>query len=389
MECFEYECRLGSSMRTSVSEVRSLLSIMIDETKLYFAIFLSALVLFAGTSGQRLGAQPMAGMGERGFVYSADERGNSVSVIDLSTGQVKTIPVRISPHNVQISRDGRLLLVVGMLAGANMSADHSNTKRGREAMQRGRLLIFDAVTMSADTLIDIEVGHEPAHVIVDWQGKLAYVTNGEDNLISVVDIAQRKVIGEIKTGKSPHGLRMSPDAREIYVANTGDNSVSVIDVAKALEAARVPVGKAPAQVGFTPDGRRVYVTSTVENTVVVVDTARRVKIAVVPVGRKPIQVFATPDGRRIYAANEGTAKNADNTVSVIDTATNKVVATVVTGKGAHGVVVTDDGSRALVANTVDSTVSVIDTTTQRVTRSIKVGDGSGGITFRSAESARQ
>ena len=378
-------------MRTSASEVRGLLSIMIDETKFYFAMLLAALVLFAaGTSGQRPGAQPMPGMEDRGFVYTADERGNSVSVIDLSTGQVKTIPVRISPHNVQISRDGRLLLVVGMLAGANMSADHSNTKkRGREAMQRGRLLIFDAVTMSADTLIDIEVGHEPAHVIVDWQGKLAYVTNGEDNLISVVDIAQRTVVGEIKTGKSPHGLRMSPDAREIYVANTGDNSVSVIDVAKALEVARVRVGIAPAQVGFTPDGRRVYVTSTVENTVVVVDTARRVKIAVVPVGRKPIQVFATPDGRRIYAANEGTAMNVDNTVSVIDTATNKVVATVVTGKGAHGVVVTDDGSRALVANTVDSTVSVIDTTTQRVTRSIKVGDGSGGITFRSAESARQ
>lgn len=364
---------------------------MIKKIKFHFVLAISAFVLFAADLNvQRLSAQPTPRLGERGFVYTADERGNSVSVIDLSTGQVKTIPVRISPHNVQVSRDGRLLLVVGMLAGTKMSEDHSNTeKRGHAAMQRGRLLIFDTVTMSVDNLIDIEVGREPAHVIIDPQGKLAYVSNGEDNVLSVVDIAQRKVIGEIKTGKSPHGLRMSPDAREIYVANTGDNSVSVIDVARAREAARVPVGKAPAQVGFTPDGRRVYVTSTVDNTVVVVDTARRMKIATVPVGRKPIQVFATPDGRHIYAANEGTAKNADNTVSVIDTSTNKVVATVVTGKGAHGVVVTDDGSRALIANTIDSTVSVIDTATQRVTRSIKVGEGSGGITFRSAESARR
>lgn len=364
---------------------------MIKTIKFQFVLVIAAFVLFAADPFvQRVSAQPAPRMEERGFVYTADERGNSVSVIDLSTGQVKTVPVRISPHNAQVSRDGRLLLVVGMLAGSNMSEKQTGTeKRGHAAMQRGRLLIFDAVTISANKLIDIEVGREPAHVIIDPQGKLAYVTNAEDNMLSVVDVAQRKVIGEIKTGKSPHGLRMSPDAREIYVANTGDNSVSVIDVAGAREAARVPVGKAPAQVGFTPDGRRVYVSSTVENTVVVVDTARRTKIAAVPVGRKPIQVFATPDGRYVYVGNEGTAKNVDNRVSVIDTATNKVVATVVTGKGAHGVVVTDDGSRALIANTIDSTVSVIDTATQRVTRNIKVGEGSGGITFRSAESARR
>ena len=360
-------------MKTNNIEAGGLLSVIIKKIKFHSVLVISALVLFAADLNiQRLSAQPMPKMEERGFVYTANERGNSVSVIDLSTGQVKTIAVRISPHNVQISRDGRLLLVVGMLAGTNMSEDKSDTeKSGHAAMQRGRLLIFAAVTMSADNLIDIEVGHKPAHVIIDPQGKLAYVTNGEDNVLSVVDIAQRKVVGEIKTGKSPHGLRMSPDAREIYVANTGDNSVSVIDIARAREVARVPVGKATAQVGFKPDGRRVYVSSTVDNTV----------------GRKPIQVFATPDGRHVYAANEGTKNNIDNTVSVIDTITNKVVATVVTGKGAHGVVVTDDGSRALIANTVDSTVSVIDTATQRVTRSIKVGEGTGGITFRSAESA--
>ena len=375
-------------MKTNDVEAGVSSSEMTKKIKLHLAWIIPAFALFAvGPIGQRAIAQPAPLIEERGFVYTADERGNSVSVIDLSTGQVKTIPVRISPHNLQVSRDGHLLLVVGMLASMKMSDGHANAeKNGHMAMQRGRLLIFDAVTMSADSLIDIEVGRAPAHVIIDPAGKLAYVTNGGDNLLSVVDIALRKVVAEIRTGISPHGLRMSPDAREIYVANTGDNTVSVIDVAKAREVASVPVGKAPAQVGFTPDGRRVYVTSTVDNTVVVVDTARRMKIAAVPVGRKPIQVFPTPDGRYIYAANEGTAKDVGNTVSVIDTATNKVVATVVTGKGAHGVVVTDDGSRALIANTVDSTVSVIDTTTQRVTRSIKVGEGSGGITFRNAES---
>jgi YVTN family beta-propeller protein len=350
------------------------------------ALVFTAYASLAGAAqAQSVPAPAATSTTETGFVYTADERGNSISVVDLSTGQVRTVPVRISPHNVQVSRDGRLLLAVGMLGGMKMSDEQSNTgKHDSEEMERGRMLIFDTATMNAERAIDIEIGRKSAHVIIDPQGRLAYASNGEDNTLSVVDVAQRKVIREIKTGKSPHGLRMSPDGREIYVANTGDNSVSVIDVARAKEVARIPVGKAPAQVGFTPDGRRVYVSSTVENSVVVVDTKQRKRIATIPVGREPIQLFATPDGRYVYVGNEGTKENPDNRASVIDTRTNSVVATVVTGKGAHGVVVSDDGRRAFIANTVDSSVSVIDTATQQVTRSIKVGEGAGGITFRSA-----
>lgn len=324
---------------------------------------------------------------ESGFVYTANEGDNSISAVNLSTGQVRTVPVRVTPHNIQISRDGSMLLVVG--ATAAETGGHSDSQAHGEDAEHGdghgagpgRLLILDPVTMDAESAVDIEVGRSPAHVIADSRGKLAYVTNGADDTVSVIDIDQRKVVRKIEIGDSPHGLRMSPNGQEIYVANTGGDSVSVIDVAEAKEVARIPVGKAPAQVAFVPDGHRVYVSSTTGNSVSVVDTAARKQVDSVPVGRKPIQVFATPDGRHVYVANEGTKENPDNTACVIDTSTNKVVATVETGRGAHGVVVSGDGTRVFVSNTIDGTVSVVDTATQKLTRNIKVGAGSGGITF--------
>ena len=264
---------------------------------------------------------------EVGFVYTADERGNSISEIDLGTGQVRTIATPISPHNVQVSRDGSLLLVVGEMEGM----------KEMKGMERGRLLIFDTGTMSVSGAADIEVGREPAHVIVDAQNRLAFVTNSMDNNLSVVDIQQKKVVATIPTGKMPHGLRMSPDGREIYVANVNDNSISVIGVAPSREVARIPVGKAPAQVGFTPDGRYVYASLRDANSVAVIDVVQRRKVATVEVGRNPIQVFVTPDGRFVYVANQGTETNPDNIVSVIETSNNKVVATIETGQGAHGV----------------------------------------------------
>ena len=315
---------------------------------------------------------------EEGFVYTANERGNSISAIDVGTGQVKTIVTRITPHNVQVSRDGRLLLAVGPVA--DMTAKMKMTDDDK--MERGRLLIIDAATLAIESAADIEIGRHPAHVIIDAQGKLIYVTNSEDDNVLVIDVAQKKVAGEIKTGKFPHGIRMSPNGREIYVANVNDNSVSIIDVAQSKEVARIPVGKAPVQVCFTPDGGRVYVSLRDENRVAVLDTAERKKIATIAVGRNPIQVFITPDGHDVYVANQGTEANPDNTVSVIETANSSVSATIVVGRGAHGVVVSDDGKRAFVANIVDETVSVIDTATRKVTKNIKVGKGPNGITFR-------
>ena len=322
-------------------------------------------------------------MPEEGFVYTANERGNSISAIDVSTGQVTHIATRITPHNIQVSRDGRLLLAVGPVA--DMTATKPTMKMTDvDKMARGRLLIFDAATLAVETAADIEIGRHPAHVVIDAQGKRAYATNSEDNNVLVIDVAQSKVVGEIKTGTFPHGLRISPDGREIYVANVNDNSVSVIDVAQSKEVTRIPIGKAPVQVSFTPDGSRAYVSLRDENSVAVINTAQRKKIASVAVGRNPIQDFVTPDGQYVYVANQGTDADPDNSVSVIDTETNHVSATIKTGKGAHGVVISNDGKRAFISNIEDNTVSVIDTATRKLIQTIKVGEGPNGITFRGA-----
>lgn len=325
--------------------------------------------------------RPLSTAAVTGLVYTANEAGKSISVIDVSTGGVTNVSLPIAPHNVQISHDGRLLLAVGMIPDTTRAAMQMADEG---EMVKGKLLILDAASPMATNAADVELGHHPAHVILDPADKLAYVSNSEDNDVLVIDLAGKKVVGRIATGTFPHGMRMSPNGREIYVADVKDSSVSVIDVAQSKEVARIAVGKGPVQVAFTPDGKRVYVSLQDENKVAVVDTATRKKIADVRVGRNPIQVFTTPDGRHIYVANQGTPADPDSTVSVIATGKNSVIATIVTGKGAHGVVVSDDGSRAFIANLQDDTVSAIDTATEKVVGTFKVGRGPSGITFRPA-----
>lgn len=319
-----------------------------------------------------------------GLVFTADEGSNSISRVDLRSGQVTRLGLPIGPHNVQASSEGRLLLAVGPAATDGVPSERGaegGRQHGETASAGGRLVILATDSLGGRLAVEVEIGQHPAHVIIGSGNRLAYTTNSGDNSVIVVDLEQRQAVDTIATGVFPHGLRLSPDGHEIYVACVDDNSISVIDTESAREVARIPVGRAPVQVGFTPDGRRAYVTLRDENAVAVIDVAARRRIASIPVGRSPIQLFATPDGRFVYVANQGTETVPDSTVSVIDTQQNAVVQTLITGRGAHGVVASDDGSRVFIANSFANTVSVIDVASHRVIGSVGVGENPGGITY--------
>ena len=330
--------------------------------------------------GQETAATPVSG----GFVYTADEYGNSVSAIDLATGRAQTVPVAISPHNIQITPDGKQLLAVGNPAAEG----HGHDGAGQEGEGEGLLVVLDPDKLASDPLASIEVGEHPAHVVVDRAGLRAFVTLSGANAVAVIDLSRREVVQTVATGAYPHGLRISPDGSTAYIANVEDGSVSVLDTEKLAEVARIPVGKAPVQVGFTPDGSRVYVSLRDENKVAVIDTSTRQVVGRVEVGRNPIQVFATPDGRFVYVANQGTKEEPADTVSVIEVATGSVVDTIRTGAGAHGVVVSSDGRSVFVTNIEAGTVSIIDTETRSVLGNIPVGKGPNGVTYRPAGSLR-
>jgi YVTN family beta-propeller protein len=308
-----------------------------------------------------------------GQVFSADERGASLTRILLEDGQRLTLDLSISPHNVQASADGRYLMAVGERSGA----DHGHGKKATP----GFLQLFQIDEFQQGMLAEIAVEAHPAHVVSDLSDRYAFVTNAGANTVSVVDLQARKSIASIATGKSPHGLRLSPDGKELYVANVQDGSVSVLDVSARKEVARIAVGKAPVQVGFTPDGKRVFVSLRDENSVAVIDTQTRKVLAKVAVGRLPIQVHATPDGRWVLVANEGSKAAPDNRVSVIDSERLEVVATYQVGQGAHGVALDDSGRFAFVTNIHDDSLSVIDLQAGKVFTTYATGRGPNGVTW--------
>ena len=314
-----------------------------------------------------------------GTVYVADEGSDTVSVLDGATfKRVATVAVGRSPHNVQVSPDGRSAWVTN--EGASRKAEGHGSASGDEhgkGGERGELWAID--TGKRTIAAKVPVGRHPAHVVLTPDGRFAYVTNGGDSTVSIVDTEARKVVATVPVGEYPHGLRISPDGKYAYVANMKGGTVSVIDTGTMKEIAKIPVGKGPAQTGFVPDGSLAFVTLSQENRVALIDPVGRRAIGKIDVGTVPIQLHATPDGKTLFVANQGTKRKPGTNVSVINLQTRQVVKTVETAPGAHGVAVDGEGKYVFVTNIYDNTVSVLDARSPKVIATVPVGREPNGI----------
>jgi len=96
-----------------------------------------------------------------------------------------------------------------------------------------------------------------------------YVSNGNNDNISIIDVKQNKVIESINLklddrlgnlkGVIPIGLTLSPDKKRMFVAEAGINAVGVIDVENKKLVGHIPTGWFPSKLKVTPDGKQLIV----------------------------------------------------------------------------------------------------------------------------------
>ncbi len=110
--------------------------------------------------------------------------------------------------------------------------------------------------------------------------QFVFVSNGNNDCVSVIDPKQGKVVQNIFLkpwpqlaqfrGVIPFGLALSPDKKRLYVAESGINAVAVIEVprrdtfsksvpSKAQVLGHLPVGWFPSKVAVSPDGKKLIV----------------------------------------------------------------------------------------------------------------------------------
>lgn len=114
-----------------------------------------------------------------GTIYTANEEGNSISVVDASSNNLlATVPAGEEPHNIQVAPDGKTVWVTNLGAGD--------------------VWVLDAATLNL--IAKVPVGRNPAHVVLTPDGSLALVGASGDDSVIVIDTTKKERVQSIKVG---------------------------------------------------------------------------------------------------------------------------------------------------------------------------------------------
>jgi YVTN family beta-propeller protein len=88
----------------------------------------------------------------------------------------------------------------------------------------------------------VDVGRSPQELLLT--DDYAFVTNMDDDTVSVIDLATNAVVATIAVGEEPFSLALYEDLagvdQYVYVGNVQDNTISVIDIASLAVVATYP-----------------------------------------------------------------------------------------------------------------------------------------------------
>jgi DNA-binding beta-propeller fold protein YncE len=212
----------------------------------------------------------------------------------------------------------------------------------------------------------------------------------------VLDLANRREIARIGTGKEPVEARLSPDGETLVVANRGDGSASVFDAPAGRLRAVFEDCPGADDVVILPDSSKAFVACSAGHQVMSIALARAATsgsqagtqanteqsdrlVAFMDVGRAPVQLALKPDGGEVFVSN-----SASNTISEIYANTDDVAGAYLMGDDPIRGLVSSDNLMVYEANFRSQYVTIYSIEDGKRLNSVHVGDGPSAMAFSTA-----
>ena len=251
----------------------------------------------------------------------------------------------------------------------------------------------------------IPVGNSPYSVALLPDGTKAFIANGGDNTVSVLNVSTGAIIGTLPTGTFPGQIVAAPDGNRVYVTNRSQGTFTVID-AQTLQIVTgadyplvspngsalsmivspdsanliiadyimgsmtnlnlgnlsftnsVHVSSLPGNIILNPSGTKAFISSVTSDDVAVVSIPGNSSLARITGLVNPGGMATSPSGDKLYVLNSGA-----NTIGVFSSTTYSLLQTINTGLVPSSIAVTADGLFGYVTNSGSDTIWKINLST--------------------------
>jgi YVTN family beta-propeller protein len=189
------------------------------------------------------------------------------------------------------------------------------------------LILVDPVARKVLKKFDVK-GEDPHMVMFDRDGEWAYVSVSTGGHVTAIKIATGETI-VIPTGKRVQGGVLAPDGKLAYITNSDSNTISIIDMSNRKLVGEIKTGDGPNRVQITPDGKTLVYSLSRANAAAFADVATRKELKQVKLSGSPLSLTMTRDGNWAFSG----VQDQDN-IHVIDVAKREIVRTIKTPKAA-------------------------------------------------------
>jgi len=252
--------------------------------------------------------------------------------LDTAT-QGQNLPVgdglRVTGYPGNMLLDGKLLYVAGTLSEPGGTPNVCPS--GQSACARVTIIDTSANNGLGAVVGRAPVGMDAYGMAIDSARHLLYVSNWADEAgrggasggtVSVVDVsnpAAPKEVSYVGVGHSPEAVQLSADKTRLFVTNTNDDTISVLDVSgsgaptvvstESVRPVAAPVGAHPDALALSPDGKTLFVALAGINAVELRDghtgAPASSKPMYIPTGYYPSQlvVAGSADHYRLWVVN--------------------------------------------------------------------------------------
>jgi DNA-binding beta-propeller fold protein YncE len=301
-------------------------------------------------------------------IFVANEAGNALAVVDLSTFTLtKHILLGDAPTAVIADGGKPRAWALAPASGTVFEVDTESLEVIRKvnvgpaiAMRRqGRALwVLGKRTLSE---IPLDTFHRGATLALPSDAHdfdlanshdRAAISYGPSGSLSVIDLKDRTVGSAVKVADSIGAARFRSDGRGILVADTAARQLCVLD-ASARTIVNLPLAVRPDNLCFNHDGGQLFITGEGRDAVVVVFPYFVPQIAeTVLAGNAPGAMAASPT--HLFVANPKAGE-----VTILNATRRRIEA--ITGVGADPgfITITPDGNFALVLNRQSGDMAVI------------------------------
>ena len=198
---------------------------------------------------------------------SVDERTGYLGV----TAEAPDRILHIDPARRRVIRHfdtrGRLSHMVTLPAGKSGAEFAFVSNSGMETVS--------VVQLTTGQVKSIPVGERPEGSVLSKDGQVLFVCNRDSANITVIDVARQAAIGEIKTGKGPVRIGITPDGATLIYALTQDGKIEFADVAGRRATGQVAVDGQPVSLSVSADGQFAFAASEQKDKVSVVSVSSR------------------------------------------------------------------------------------------------------------------